>query len=57
LAHQAREVAASVDDSIPAPIFQRRKAAIALADQLFDLGEEIGVRLAAVEKRDLVPAC
>src|SRR5581483_10174367 len=54
LAHDARHVAARVDDTVPAPAGERVELAVAVALQVLDLREELGIRLAAGEDRDVV---
>ena len=54
--NHAGHEAARVDHRVPASPFERREVAVAVAAELLRLGEELGVRLAAVEERHLVPA-
>ena len=54
LAHDARHVAARVDDGVEAAPAERVEVAVAVAAQLLDIREELGPRLAAVEERHLV---
>ena len=49
-------VAARVDDAVPRPAGERVQAAVAVADEVLRLGEELGVRAAAREDRHLVAA-
>ena len=54
--HVRRDVAGRVDDCVPRPPGEQREVALPVAVHLLDLREEVGVRLAAVEERQLVPA-
>jgi hypothetical protein len=54
-ADDARDVAGGVDDRVPAPSLQRVQATVPIAAQLLRFREELGVRLAPVEQRQLVP--
>jgi hypothetical protein len=54
-ADDARHVARRIDDRVPLAPFEGGQVAVAVAAQLLGLGEELRVRLAAVEERDLVP--
>ena len=54
--HDARHVAGGVDDCIPPPSVERLEAAVPVPTQSLGLREEVGVRLAACEERQLVPA-
>jgi hypothetical protein len=56
LAHDARHVAARVDDAVPGAAEKRVKVAVAVTLQALRLGKELGVRLAAREDRHLVAA-
>jgi hypothetical protein len=53
-ADDAGQVARRVDDRVPRAAFERAQVAVAIAAQLLGLREQLGVRLAAVEERDLV---
>ena len=55
-AHVRRDVAGGVDDGVPAATREQGEVSLAVALQLLDLREELGVRLPAVEERQLVPA-
>src|SRR5439155_11449526 len=55
-ADDARDVATGVDDRVPRSAFEGREVPFAIAAELLGLGEELGVRLPAVEEGDLVPA-
>ena len=48
------EVAARVDDGIPRTALESGEVVLAVAVEFFGLGEKLGIRLAAVEERDLV---
>jgi hypothetical protein len=52
----AGDVARRIDDSVPAAPFERPEVAAAVAAQVLRLGEEVRVRPAPVEERQLVPA-
>jgi ribosomal protein S18 acetylase RimI-like enzyme len=54
LAHDARHVAARVDDRVEVAAAQLVEPAVAVAAQLLGLREELGPRLAAVEERHVV---
>jgi hypothetical protein len=57
LAHDARHVAAGVERGFPGAIVQERQATVAVAVHVLNVGEAVaGLRLAAVEHRDLVAA-
>src|SRR5205814_5492344 len=56
LSHDARHVAARVDDAVERAAAERVELAVAVAVQMLDLGKELGVRPAAREDRHLVPA-
>jgi hypothetical protein len=56
LAHDTGEIAGDIDRGVPAAAGQRVELAVPVAAQFLDLGIEIGVRLAAVEQRQLVIA-
>jgi hypothetical protein len=56
LPDDARQVAGDVDHRVPAPVAERVEVTVAVAVELLDLGEELRVRLASREGRDLVPA-
>jgi hypothetical protein len=51
-----RHVAGGVEDGVPGSALEDREPAVPIAVQLLDLGEALGMRLATVERRDLVPA-
>jgi hypothetical protein len=55
-AYDMRYVAARVDDRIPGPAVELGKIIFAITVDLLHVGEELGVRLPAVEKRDFVAA-
>src|SRR5262249_54248855 len=55
-AHDPRHVAGRVDRRVPLATGERVQPAVAVADELLDLGIEIRVGVAAVEERPLVPA-
>ena len=54
--HDARHVAGGVDDCIPPPSIERLEACVPVPTHSLRLREELGVRLAAREERQLVPA-
>ena len=56
LAHDAWDITARVDDRVEVPVCECAEVAVAVADQLFDAGEQLGSCLAAVEERDLMAA-
>ena len=56
LPHDARQVPRDVDHGVPAAAPQRVELAVTVAEQPLDAGEQLGIRPAAVEERDLVPA-
>ena len=56
LLHDPRHVAARVDDRVEVAALERGEVAVAVAAQPLHVGEEVGLRLAAVEQRDVVPA-
>jgi hypothetical protein len=56
LADDPRHVPARVDDRVERAAAKRAEVAVAIAAQLLDLGEEVRVRQAAVEQRDVVAA-
>ena len=55
-ADYARDEAGRIYDRVPFAILERRQVAVAVAAKLLDLRKELGVRLAAVEERQLVAA-
>jgi hypothetical protein len=57
LPHDPRHVPRGVDGRVPFATAKRLEVAVAIAAQVLRVGEEAGVRLAAREKRQLVPAC
>src|SRR5581483_5361557 len=56
LADDAGNVARRVDDGVPTPAAEGVEAPLAVAAQLLDLGEELGARQPAVERRHGVAA-
>ena len=56
LSHDARHVAARVDDRVERASLERGQVAVAVAAQLLDVREQLGPRLAAVEERHVVAA-
>jgi 3-hydroxyisobutyrate dehydrogenase-like beta-hydroxyacid dehydrogenase len=53
-AHNAWDIAARVNGSIPPTAAQRVKAAVTVAVDLLDVGIKAGVRLAAIEESDVM---
>ena len=56
LAHDARHVSGRVDHGVPGASRKRTQVVGAVAAELLGVGEELGVRRAAIEERQLVPA-
>ena len=54
--HLPREVGTGVDRGVPLAVGQRRQVAVAVAEPVLDLGEQVRAGPAAVEERDVVPA-
>jgi hypothetical protein len=54
--HDAGQVSGGIDNRVPVPSLERRKVAVPVAAELLDCGEELRVRLPAIEHRHLVAA-
>ena len=54
-AHVPRDESRGIEDRVPIPSSERGEIPVAVALDLLQSGEEVGVGLAAVEERDLVP--
>ena len=52
--HDARHVAARVDDRVECASFERGQVTVTVTVQLLDVREQLGPGLAAVEERDAV---
>src|SRR2546423_11521799 len=56
LPHDPREIARDVGDGVPRAAAEGVELAVAIPAELLDLREELRVRPAAIEERDLVPS-
>jgi hypothetical protein len=56
LTDDARQIAGDVDDGVPRSSFERLEVAVSVSVEPLDVREQLGVRLPAVEERDVVPA-
>jgi hypothetical protein len=53
--HDARQVAGDVDDSVPRSPLECLEVAVAVSAELLDVREQVGIRVSAIEERDIVP--